>query len=161
MIITITEVSQEFASNGSEYRKVKGTTTDGKETTKSIFNNLEDSWGLLKEGAVLDFAMVKKGQYWNVSEIKPVGQQSTPQSKSSPVKEASGSVPPRSEMSKDDWAEKDRITRRSIERQKSVELAVELAKVSIIKPDQILPSAIKFANWIAEKEVKSAKSLVE
>ena len=36
---------------------------------------------------------------------------------------------PKTEMSKDDWAEKDRITRRSIERQKSLEMAVEVAKI--------------------------------
>ena len=33
------------------------------------------------------------------------------------------------EMSKDDWIKKDRITRKSIERQKALELAVEMAKL--------------------------------
>ena len=75
MIITITEVSQEFTKSGAEYLKIKGTTPDGKETTKSIFNNLKDAWGLLVEGATLEFTLEHKGQFWNVVEIKPVGTQ--------------------------------------------------------------------------------------
>lgn len=73
MIITITSVTQEFAKNGSEYRKVTGATGDGRETTKSIFNQLEEKWPLLVENATLEFVMEKRGQYWNVKDIKTVG----------------------------------------------------------------------------------------
>lgn len=72
MIVTISQISQEFTKNGAEYRKITGATGDGKETTKSIFDNLQDKWGLLKEGATLNFKMVKKGQFWNVEDINPV-----------------------------------------------------------------------------------------
>ena len=77
MIITITEVTQEFAKNGKEYLKVKGTTPDGKETTKSIFDNLKEAWPLMEVGAVLDFTMEKKGQYWNVVTVKPATAQTS------------------------------------------------------------------------------------
>jgi len=72
-----------------------------------------------------------------------------PQAKSTPVKA-------------DKWDEKDGITRKSIERQTSLNAAVELAKVGIIKPDQVLPSAKKFEEYLEGKEVQPAKSrLVE
>lgn len=74
MIVTITKVSQEFTKNGDEYRKVTGATSDNKggtrETTKSIFNQLKDKWGLLVEGKTLEFTMEQKGQFWNVVDIK-------------------------------------------------------------------------------------------
>ena len=72
MIITITDVHQEFTKNGDEYRKVTGVTADGKETTKSIFNQLKDDWVLLVENATLEFTMVQNGQFWNVTAIKEV-----------------------------------------------------------------------------------------
>jgi len=99
MIITITEVSQEFAKNGAEYRKVRGTTVDGKETTKSVFDNLNSSWPLLVEGAVLEFTMEKKGQYWNVTAISPTNGQ------------ASSKVSQRAEKPKGNYAESDTKTR--------------------------------------------------
>ncbi len=72
MIVTITEVTQEFTKTGEEYKKVKGTTADGKETTKSIFNHMKSYWELLVPGAMLDFTMEKRGQFWNVTDIKRV-----------------------------------------------------------------------------------------
>lgn len=74
MIVTITEVSQEYTKNGDEYRKVKGVTGDGKETTKSIFNQHQDKWELLKEGSTLEFQMAKKGQFWNVVDFRPAAE---------------------------------------------------------------------------------------
>ncbi len=79
MIITITQVIQEFTKNGAEYLKVKGTTADGKEITKSVFDNLEESWELLQEGATLDFKLEKKGQFWNVAGISEIGEPASPQ----------------------------------------------------------------------------------
>jgi len=75
MIITITEVSQEFTKDGAEYQKVTGiNASNNSVTTKSIFDNLEDKWSLLEEGARLDFKLKKKGQFWNVDDISPVGE---------------------------------------------------------------------------------------
>ena len=69
MIVTITHVEQAFTKNGDEYVKVMGITGDGRETTKSVFNQLKDKWGMLQENATLDFKMVKKGQFWNIEDI--------------------------------------------------------------------------------------------
>lgn len=70
MILTITEVTQEFTKNGAEYRKVTGTTEEG-ETTKSVFDNLKFLWPLLVEGKEIELKLVKKGQFWNVINLKP------------------------------------------------------------------------------------------
>ena len=61
---------------------------------------------------------------------------------------------------KTDWAERDRITRKSIERQTSLNAAIELAKVDKIKPEQILPVAARFESYLENGEVKQ-NTLVE
>lgn len=71
MKITISEVEQAFTKTGAEYVKIKGVTTEGRELTKSVFDNLADKWELLTEGALLDFKMQKSGQFWNVVDITP------------------------------------------------------------------------------------------
>jgi len=53
------------------------------------------------------------------------------------------------QMSREDWAEKDKITRKSIERQKSVECAVMLCQSAQIKPDEILTYAKTFEEFIS------------
>ncbi len=70
MILTITKWSQEFTKTGAEYRKITGTTPDGKEVTKSVFDNLKVAWPLIeKEGNTVELKMVQKGQFWNVINI--------------------------------------------------------------------------------------------
>ena len=71
MIVRIAEVAQDFTKNGAEYKKVK-CISNGKEVTKSVFDNLSDKWALLKEGVDLEFVMEKKGQFWNVIDIKEI-----------------------------------------------------------------------------------------
>ncbi len=70
MIITIQTIDREFTKTGKEYLKVTGITGDGKQTTKSIFDNLKEKWELLVENATLEFVMQKVGQFWNVTDIK-------------------------------------------------------------------------------------------
>ena len=72
MLITIQEVSQEFTKSGAEYRKVKGITEKNQESTKNVFDNLQEKWDKLIEGATLEFKMEKKGQFWNVVDILDV-----------------------------------------------------------------------------------------
>ena len=74
--------------------------------------------------------------------------------------ETKPALSPQSTMAKEDWAEKDRITRKSIERQTSLNAAVELAKAGIIKPEQVIPSARKFEEYLEGKEVQPAKSRI-
>jgi len=91
-----------------------------------------------------------------------------PQSIPSPVKEVSGSKPPTDsqEMSKEDWAERERITRISIQRQTSLNAAVEVAKTfNADSVDKVLTIAKRFEAYLEGiniKEVSKSKSkLVE
>ncbi len=78
-----------------------------------------------------------------------------------------GQQPIKTEMTKDDWKERDRITRQSIERQTALNAAVELAKnaKAEITTADIIRTAHQFVAFLAgvppEKEVQSAKGLVE
>jgi hypothetical protein len=66
------------------------------------------------------------------------------------------------DMSKDEWNERDRKTRRSIERQKSLELAVEFAKIKgSDDTKKVLNTATAFYEWISQSEslVEEAKKL--
>ena len=63
-----------------------------------------------------------------------------------------GAEPTTDNMSKKDWAEKDKITRKSIERQTSLNAAVKLAEVGVLKPDQIMPSAKIFEYYLETGE---------
>ncbi len=62
-------------------------------------------------------------------------------------------------MSKEDWSEKDRITRKSIERQTSLNAAIELAKIKGTDDTiKILATAKRFEAYLEtgiDKEVKS------
>ncbi len=100
MILTITKVEQGFTKNGAEFKKVTGVTDEGQEVTKSIFDNLKFLWPLLVEGKDIELKLVKKGQFWNVINMKPAnepwpeetdavkpGEVATPKPKPEPKKE--------------------------------------------------------------------------
>jgi len=88
--------------------------------------------------------------------------QQPPQSKSSPVAVVGGSEV----MAKGDWAEKDKITRKSIERQTSLNAAVEVAKLiggDKITTEKIIATAKVFEAYLGgqtektqDKEVRPA-----
>lgn len=66
-------------------------------------------------------------------------------------------------MSKDDWAEKEAKTRKSIERQTSLNAAVELVKLAPTKAtsDLVIEIAKKFENYLATGEVPISKVVAE
>lgn len=74
-----------------------------------------------------------------------------------------GKVIPKDEMSKDDWAEKDRITRISIERQTSLNAAVEVAKlmgVDKVTTEKIITTAKRFEEYLrGDRLAEEAKRL--
>jgi hypothetical protein len=110
MIATVLRVEQEFTRNGDEYKKVTIQKEDGQETTKSVFNQLEDKWGLLECGATLNFQMEKKGQYWNVVDISKAERSAPPpetSQKPSQQRESSSSQKPISEYSPKAESQKD------------------------------------------------------
>ncbi len=68
------------------------------------------------------------------------------------------------QMTKEDWGEKDRITRKSIERQKSLELAVEIAKLlgaEKVTTEKILATARVFENYLESGKMSEKSKLVE
>jgi len=108
-------------------------------------------------------------------EEETLTQQKTPPSGTLPSKpqQAKGedkSKVVRENMSKDDWAEKNRVTRKSIERQTALNCAVEFAKILMtvkpgIKTEQIVATARVFETYletgqpVESKLVKEAKKL--
>jgi len=102
LILTITKVTQEFTKTGAEYRKITGNDKDGKETTKSVFDNLKFLWPLLVEGKEIELKLVQKGQFWNVINIKPADEPWPEDTEAvKPEEVAKPKVEPRSEPKKE------------------------------------------------------------
>jgi hypothetical protein len=76
---TISGIEQAFTTKGSEYLKVKVIDENGKETTKTVFDNLKEKWELLTEGACIDFKMEKRGQFWNVVDLTAIDGENPPE----------------------------------------------------------------------------------
>lgn len=142
MIINITTVEQAFTKDGAEYRKVKGI-SDGREVTKSVFDNHKDKWELLKENATLDFKMVKKGQFWNVEDIsipnlppptKPM-ESTTLIGETEPPKVPPAETPPPVGMP-------------TKEKAFALSYAKDLAVANQIKPDKIINWACIFEDYL-------------
>ena len=115
---TIEEAGQ--TSKGAPYWKI--TWDDGKFDNifdpefKKLLTEAEDS------GQPLEITKVKQGNYWNITELKIAEE---PDTKEKPPAKT------QSDMSKDDWSEKDRITRASIEGQKALDLLTQLTIAGI------------------------------
>ena len=143
MIITISKISQEFTKNGDEYRKVTGAAGDGRETTKSIFNQLKDKWDLLVEGKTLEFKMEKRGQFWNVTDIIPVGEQLKPSTEP-------GELLPKHQAEIDKAVKPPPTKNQSTQTQRSITMsyAITLCASGIATPDKLLSYAEVINRWI-------------
>ncbi len=120
-----------------------------------------------QEHRMIHFTKEKEGKYYNIKslELDQLDKEST---EPPIVKEG---MPPKQEsrpdivMTKSDWGEKDRITRKSIERQTALNDAVELAKLmgaDKVTTEKIIATAKLFEAYLEGKEVQPAKSrLVE
>lgn len=147
MILLILSFEEKTTKSGeAKYLLVKGTNIQTqKEGEVRVFNNLESKWSLVEKNKFVEFKMKKDGKYWNVEDILPAPTPSpTPAPKQdSPLvaaAKAMGAVPiepkpepPQSKstplsdkMTPELWDAKEARTRKSIERQKSAELAVHL-----------------------------------
>lgn len=90
--------------------------------------------------------------------------QDAPQAKSTPPKEEiHTTTTPATVMTKEDWPEKDRVIRKSIERQTSLNAAVELAKKveGVVSSEKIIATARVFEAYLEGKEVQKAGKLIE
>jgi hypothetical protein len=94
----------------------------------------------------------KKGQYWNIKNVKLVASSETVKE----IEKQGGKlVSVEDKMTKEDWDAKDLRTRKSIERQKALEIANEYVKNKIIAGkeltyDDVLKVADHFYDWISK-----------
>ncbi len=148
-------------------------------TSNTVFN--PDWMKLLEEsqktGRLIHFTkeQTADGKYYNVKSMelvplsdKPNAPVASQEGQGGVVKVAAGAgQPTKTEMTKDDWADKDRITRKSIERQKALTEANIFAAhmQGEILPIDVIKIAHQFEAYLAgippEKEVQPAKGLVE
>ncbi len=165
---SITELEWAESNKGTKYLKATIKGNDEKDNHFNVFDpNIQETLSeAFEQGFWVNYKIDKKGNFWNITEAKKVAdaledalEKKTPSQSTPKIPTPQKETTP--EMTPDKWTEKDRITRKSIERQTSLNAAVELAKVGIIKPDQVLPSARKFEEYLEGKEVQPAKHLVE
>lgn len=106
----------------------------------------EELHELFQDGMAVKITGELKGKYFNTQHAEMV--------KDALVRKiaAEGGQIVEEKMTKDDWAEKDKITRKSIERQKSLEMAVETLKAGAIKDEQVIPTAKRFEKYLETGE---------
>ncbi len=76
MKVGIQKVEKMTSEKAGDYLKISYLTDTGKEGFKNIFKDLKDKWPLLEEGAEVELTTEKKGQFWNVVDIAPLGEKS-------------------------------------------------------------------------------------
>ncbi len=130
----------------SKPTKTGGTFTIITDDKGAKFSGFDVSLSNLKKGDIIEAEIIIDGNYHNIQD----GWELTKSAMPEPVPEH------KTEMSKDDWAEKDRVTRKSIERQKSLEMAVELAKSSAEKVtvEKIIATAQVFEAYLENGSLK-------
>ena len=140
MIILVKERTEKTASNGNPYIEIKGENqNDQKEVTKAIFDNHKDKWDLIKTGYLIELVMKNTGKddkgnnKWEIANVRVPGS-----GESTPPKPTQSSQEAHTEpMSKQDWADKDKATKESIERQvwiKELGLCIREKEIDITKP---------------------------
>jgi len=107
----------------------------------------------------------KEGKVWYSHKIKDGGYCNEPKEEieTKPKPQEQSATVTETESPGDKWIEKDRITRKSIERQTSLNAAVELAKAMGVAPltsGQVIATAKVFEAYLEGKEVQKNK-LVE
>lgn len=162
MIVTIVSSEIKQGAKG-DYLYIKYIDhKDNSEHAKAIFNTLKAKWGLISYGAILE---LKQDAKYNVTDIipgsenlkEPVKPEPAPLDKDTQeeIKKAyeeatqktSQSKSTSDKMSKDDWDEKDKRTRKSIERQKALELSVNYSPDNYTLEDMI-KSAKRFEKYL-------------
>ncbi len=166
MIVTIKSAEVKQGGRG-DYLSIRYIDTkDNSEHGKAVFNTLKEKWGMVTNGATLEFKLDTK---YNITDILPVADKLpppvTPKSTESIKAQAVETPPP---PLKDNWVEKDKITRKSFERQTSLNASVEVAKLmgaDKMTTDKIIATAKRFEAYLeygVDKEVQPVKSrLVE
>ncbi len=136
-IITI-EKREELEGKNGTYLKL----TDSEGKSHFVFDDLQDKWSLCEEGKSVSLTKKKDGKYWNVTDIKPA-EEPTPTGNSKPI-----------------YGQDSPEKRRSIERQKAVELALahhqqpeEALRTSLIRAEFIY-------QWINEGKLPAIEAAI-
>ena len=157
-IIEISSVKEQTRTSGkgNKYKVVvvEGTKygTNGEEWSTNIFKNQTDLLDMLDEfgpGEMANFKFKKNGKFWDLQTIEAPTEENleyaaNPTPSSSPnsgVKKSSNG------MSKEEWAEKDRLTKESIARAVAVKLAMDNTKMGT-KPDVIIKEAVEYLPYL-------------
>ena len=138
-IITVTSIEPKNGTRG-EYLTVRA--SDGK--SYNIFDG--KLFDVFEEGRAVKLSGEMNGKYFNTKNAEPVGELINK------MIEKGGKVTSVEPMTKEDWREKDRTTRKSIERQKSLEMALKALEVGAIDVDKVIPTAIRFELYLETGE---------
>jgi hypothetical protein len=141
MYIKLTKIDNDAEISGYDAIEVTGKQLDnGKTWSKSFFANNGNLVGALDEfgvGEDVNVVMEKKGKFWNIKDFKEMtdadyeqvgGGGSKKRSTGGSGKGSTGSLAKSDGMSKEEWAEKDRITRMSIAKSVALKEAVNNLK---------------------------------
>ena len=138
-VITVESITQKNGTKG-DYLSIGG--SDGK--TYNIFN--EKLFGIFELNKAVKLSGEMNGKYFNTKNAEPVGELINK------MIEKGGKVTSVEPMTKEDWQEKERITRKSIERQKSLEMALKALEVGATDLDGVIPTAIRFELYLETGE---------
>ena len=138
-VITVESIEQKTGKKGA-YLTVHG--SDGK--NYNIFN--EKLFDIFEVNKAIKLSGETNGSFFNTKNAEPVGELINK------MIEKGGKVTSVEPMTKEDWREKDRTTRKSIERQKSLEMALKALEVGATDLDGVIPTAIRFELYLETGE---------
>ena len=138
-VITVESIEQKTGKKGA-YLTVHG--SDGK--NYNIFDN--KLFDVFEINRAIKLSGETNGSFFNTKNAEPVGELLNKLVTEKNAKVAS------IEMTKNDWQEKDRTTRKSIERQKSLEMALKALEVGATDLDGVIPTAIRFELYLETGE---------
>lgn len=139
-IITVTSIEPKNGTRG-EYLTVRA--SDGK--SYNIFDG--KLFDVFEEGRAVRLSGDMNGKYFNTKNAEPVGELINKM-----IDKGAKVTSVEEKMTKEDWQEKDRTTRKSIERQKSLEMALKALEVGATDLDGVIPTAIRFELYLETGE---------
>lgn len=139
-VITVESIEQKSGAKGA-YITVHG--SDGK--NYNIFN--EKLFGIFEINKAVKLSGETNGKFFNTKNAEPVGELINKM-----IDKGVKVTSVEEKMTKDDWREKDKTTRKSIERQKSLEMALKALEVGATDLDGVIPTAIRFELYLETGE---------
>lgn len=152
--------------------EIKGTRVDnGEEWSKKIFANNGEFLKILSEfgsGDNVNFVMKKEGRFWNIDTISAATEEQVNKAKNAGAtsydanpKATNYKAPAKSDkMTKEDWAEKDRITSLRIAKSVAIKLACDNSKVGT-KPEALIYEAEKYVPWLLDDKTFDAGKVID